>query len=212
MQERCRKGEKFKTVKSQLGMAESKEEPVSNGLMWDASVSASYIEYSKGMRRATVKTGEKQRIVRGPFWDSDRHIVNIKVNNVIPDKTGLSIGIIDRGFDVYGNYYVGKTANSYSYNVAGPTYNNGSKKGTFKGYNIGDIITIEINLDTKTVIFSLNGMFVCKFTDVPNEIAVAANLYYKDYSIEILQYYKMWSNVSKDTKMTFLKIRTSSGS
>eukprot|EP01084_Bolivina_argentea_P020504 38129_1 len=186
-------------------MAESKEQTISHGgsninsatLMWDASVSRSSVDYSHNMTTASVLTNSDHTIARGPFWDTGRHIINIKVKRCgEPKSGGFGIGIIDKTFDIYGNKWVGSSAKSYSYYVDGKVYNNSvAIAANLPKYKTGDIITVDINLYKRTVSWAINGKYLAInediITNIPKEVALGVNLYYKDYSVQIIQYYQM---------------------
>ena len=99
-------------------------------------------------------------------------------------------------FNISANKYIGGTDKSYSYYYNGEIYNNGTKaiQKTFTGYKNGDIVTVDINLYRNTLNLELNGTRLTEtdtITNIPNTVALAANLYYKGDSVEIVQYYRM---------------------
>ena len=144
---------------------------------------------------ATCKSSSNHyRDIRGPFWEKGRHIVNIRINKKVIN--GFGIGIVDTSFDISSNKYVGSTENSYSYYQDGIIYNNGGKaiEKTFGGYKDGDIVTVDINLYNNTLNWELNGNRLTQsdaITNIPKCVALAANLYYKGDSVQIVQYYRM---------------------
>ena len=161
--------------------------------MWDVSCNGESVAYHNGMTRATVVNGGHYRCIRGPFWHSGRHIVNVKIVNKIKD--GFSIGIVDKSFDISSNTYIGSKNNSYTYYYHGYLYGNGSKSATqLKGFNTGDIVTIDVDLDKGTLNWAINGNYLTQkdaFIQIPKQAALACNMHYAKDSIQIIQYYRM---------------------
>eukprot|EP01083_Nonionella_stella_P029311 80722_1 len=162
--------------------------------MWDVSCNSSTIDYSNDMTTATVtaKSANVYRHIRGPFWDAGRHIVNIRINH--KTKDGFAIGIIDKSFNISDNIYLGSTDNSYSFYYEGTVYHNSQAIVKSSGYKDGDIVTVDINLYNRTLNFALNGQYLAEkdaITNIPKQVALGANLYYKNDSVQIVQYYQM---------------------
>ena len=180
-------------------MAESKEELTSSVatqtktmLMWDLSCNSSTVAYANNLSKATVEKGGHYRNIRGPFWDSGRHIVNIKI--VHKTKDGFGIGTMDKSFNVSDNTHIGKTATTHAYWQEGSVFNNNGTIKKFDGYKTGDIVTVDINVDKSTINWAVNGKFLSTddvITNIPKQVALAATMYYKNDSIQILQYYRM---------------------
>lgn len=56
------------------------KENIQNTLMWDVSCNSQTVAYSNNMTMATAKESGNYKNIRGPFWESGRHIVNIRIN------------------------------------------------------------------------------------------------------------------------------------
>eukprot|EP01084_Bolivina_argentea_P132247 233375_1 len=176
---------------------EAKEEPTKlrtkATLMWDVSCNSVAVDYSANLTRATIKakTGNYKNI-RGPFWNSGRHIINIKI--IQRFKDGMGIGIIDKSFNIYDNIFVGKTEDSYSYYFNGSVYNSGKELIKCGEYKAGDIITVDIDLYNRTLNWGINGVYLTTqdtVVNIPQQVALAVNFCYKKDSVQIVQYYKM---------------------
>ena len=110
-------------------------------------------------------------------------IINIKI--VHRTKDGFGIGIIDKTFNVLEGGFVGGAANSSSYYYEGTIYNNGSSPVKYSGYKTGDTVTVDINLNTRTLNFALNGNYLAAddiIKNIPKQVALDVNMYYKNDS------------------------------
>ena len=68
---------------------------------------------------------EVYRNIRGPFWDSGRHIINIKI---ITFTDGIGIGIIDKSYNISANQYQYHLLDQKNIHESGEIFHNGSQK------------------------------------------------------------------------------------
>jgi len=60
----------------------------------------------------------------------------------------------------YNNYYTGQSSTSYAYyGLTGSTYNNGTPTAYGSAYDVGDIISIAMDLDNNKLYFAKNGTY-----------------------------------------------------
>eukprot|EP00483_Globobulimina_turgida_P002731 UN02736 len=170
-------------------------------LWWDISVNHRYLVYSNNKR--TVQNLESGHTARGPFWKSGRHIVQIKVHQ----KGHVGIGIVTKAFPV-GLKWVGEDKNSYGLWDRADVYivhqekkwgyhqPNKNNRITTRKLLIADgaVVTVDLDLNERTLNLAVNGQFVSDedlFENIPCPAAVAASLWRKDDSVEIIDYQKM---------------------
>ena len=166
-------------------------------LMWDISCNGSYVDYSNDMTAARcISNDNGYRHIRGPFWESGRHIINIRINT--RSSSGMGIGIIDKSFKVSDSkHHIGQTNHSSSYwAYNGEIYSNNKtlKKG-LTALKAGDIMTVDIDLYKRTLNLAVNGDYVTvnkdTVTDIPKQVALGATFYHENDTLQIVPYYKM---------------------
>eukprot|EP01084_Bolivina_argentea_P084879 153462_1 len=154
---------------------------------WDLSVNSQQIGFSYDNRRATLKG--RPCTVRSPFWKSGRHIVNIKIH--IGGHIG--IGIVDKEFNIGVGNWIGEDEHSYGTWDDSPAFHANDDLPVTNELTVkqGDIVTVDVDLDNHTLNWAINGQYLSiddTVTGIPKHVALAASLWEKEESIEIIQY------------------------
>ena len=163
------------------------------GLHWDISVSHDKLIYSNGKRK--VKLIDDNRTARGPFWKYGRHITQIKIHKC----EHVAVGIVNKTFPI--KTWIGKDEHSYGlwFDRMFILHNNAKwKADEIKKLVIkqGDIVTIDVDLNNKTLNFAVNGECLSGQDLAFNNndlypIAVAVTLQRANDCVEIVDYTEM---------------------
>eukprot|EP01084_Bolivina_argentea_P061376 112157_1 len=157
-------------------------------VQWDVSVNSDKFDYSAN--NTTAKLVGSSSTIRTNFFECGRHVIKIKLNNC--GNTG--IGLVTKSFK--SDTWIGSDSAGTSwgiYNAYGGYYYKGSKLKTDRSITLkgNDIITVDLNMDKNTVNWAINGIFLSN-DNIPSltksHLAVAASLWTKSDSVQIVQY------------------------
>ena len=165
---------------------------VNSMLTWDIAVNHKSIKYTNNNTRACV-IGEKCT-VRTPFFDKGRHIVNLKV----PVLVHSGVGAISKVFNIQSGNWIGRDVHSFgTWDDVVAYHNNKMLTVTHQTkLKAGDMVTVDLDLSKQTLNWAVNGQYLSKndiATDIPTPIAIAATLWNKGDTVQIIQYTRMHS-------------------
>eukprot|EP01084_Bolivina_argentea_P108152 193278_1 len=168
----------------------SNEQTIGSGFKWDLSVSPQQAQYSNYNQTATAIS---QCNVRGPFWSSGRHLINIKVIKGGDGSSQVGIGAVDKLFDISPGHYVGEDSHSYgTWDNTCPCHNKGPLKVVHdKLLREGDIVTVDLDLNKNTISWAINGQYLSDkdiATNIPNPAAIAVTLWIPGVCVQVIEY------------------------
>jgi len=96
----------------------------------------------------------------------------------------IFLGVVNRQFTRYNDTssgYLGSDSNSWGYTPGGSYpygYNGGSSRNYGVVYRQGDVVTMSLDMDAKTMGFAVNSQdFGVLYTNLPDEVAIAVTTY-----------------------------------
>ena len=107
------------------------------------------------------------------------------------DMGSIGVGIVDTIFEIYSDCSVGgKNEHSIGIWQSG-LHHKGLKIQDLK-FNKGDIITVDLDLNDRTIGWEINGQTVVSALTIPFDgpVAIAASLYSIESCAQIIQYFK----------------------
>jgi len=113
-------------------------------------------------RTATNTAGTYEVATGNEAFEDGLHIWRLKINVCVY----VGIGIVDTAMTNYSAEFH-LQAGCYVYYWSGPGYTNGRSDGNIEGFTAGDVITIVLNMSTKTLFLVKNGQrFIKKVAEL----------------------------------------------
>lgn len=155
---------------------------------WSNSVNQKFVVYDDDFTVATSTRADQNTNVRTIFFKTGHHVLNIKLK-----KMGhIGIGIVDTQFVIADTkVYIGADEHSYGiWNGQGMIHKSNAQNTDNSKYKTGDIITVDLNLNDRTVGWEINGqpLFADIKISLNGPIAIAVGLYHIQDSVQIIQH------------------------
>eukprot|EP01084_Bolivina_argentea_P126826 224462_1 len=179
---------------------EKKQQLNGHDLKFHSIVNTDRIKYTNNDQK--IECIGNAAIARTSFWKSGRHIISVKAH-----KYGsIGIGIVDKLYKISDsqNFCTSRDGGHAIALWADKTYAPYNNKIWHKGGELpleykpdlktGDIITVDIDLNDKTVNWEVNAQPLSSkdiATNIPDQVAFAVRLGQRGDCVEIINYTKM---------------------
>jgi len=129
---------------------------------FDSANKGPSVAISSDMRTAINSAATYEVATGSEAFEDGLHIWRLKVNVCVY----VGVGIVDTSMNNYSAEFHLQPG-CYVYYWSGPGYTNGRSDGNIEGFTTGDVISVVLNMSTKTLFLVKNGQkFVKKVTDL----------------------------------------------
>jgi hypothetical protein len=132
------------------------------------------------------KADNKWQTIRSstPF-STGRHMWKVRMERCAGGN--LFLGVCTAAMKL--NNYIGHDTNSWGYYGCGNIYRGGSSSSYGSSYRTGDVLTLQLDMDRRTLSFDKNGQPLgVAFTDLPDQVYPAFSLYTKNDCFQIIEF------------------------